>query len=205
MLARDDGKGVRMKSLTDAWTRLDAAASAAGRKPLVSLFDEPGRLDRLTLTAPAMTLDLSKQPWDTVAIDASLALARAAGVESARDALFAGEPINASEGRPALHMALRAPDGAEFYAYGEPVSPAVEASRRSLRRFAEGVRSGQIAAADGAPFTAVLHIGIGGSDLGPRLVWEALKPLNPQIDVHFVANVDGADIAAATAALDPAR
>jgi glucose-6-phosphate isomerase len=194
-----------MSDISEAWTRFDAAASAAGRKPLVSLFDQPGRLDRLRLTAPAMILDLSKQPWDGDAVDACLGLARAAGVESAREALFAGEPVNRSEGRPALHMALRAPDGAEFYAYGEPVSPAVEASRRSLRRFAEGVRAGQVAASDGAPFTAVLHIGIGGSDLGPRLVWEALKPLDPQIDVRFVANVDGADIAAATAALDPAR
>jgi glucose-6-phosphate isomerase len=150
-----------------------------------------------------MSLDLSKQPWDMAGLDAALALARAAGVESARDALFAGEPINASEGRPALHMALRAPDGAEFYAYGEPVSPAVEASRRALRRFAEGVRDGRIATSAGRPFRSVLHIGIGGSDLGPRLVWEALKPLKPAIDVRFVANVDGADIAAATAELDP--
>lgn len=194
-----------MTATSDAWARLDAAASAAGRKRLVSLFEEPGRLDRLTLTAPAMTLDLSKQAWDLDGVDAALDLARACGLESARDALFDGEPVNASEGRPALHMALRAPDGAEFYAYGDPVSPAVEASRRALHRFVDGVRDGRIAASDGKPFTAVLHIGIGGSDLGPRLVWEGLKPLAPKIDVRFVANVDGADIAAATAALDPAR
>ena len=197
-----------MSTVSDAWARLDATASAAGRKPLVSLFDEPGRLERLTLAAPAMTLDLSKQAWDGAGVDAALALARAAGIDAARERpLFAGVvPVNRlRRGRPALHMAFRAPDGAEFYAYDEPVSPAVEASRRSLHRFAEGVRTGQVAAADGKLFTAVLHIGIGGSDLGPRLVWEALKPLNPQIDVRFVANVDGADIAAATAALDPAR
>jgi glucose-6-phosphate isomerase len=193
-----------MGDLSDAWTRLGQAASAAGRRTIVSLFDEPGRLERLTLEAPAMTLDLSKQPWDLAGLDAALALARVAGVESAREALFAGEPVNASEARPALHMALRAPDGAEFYALGEPVSPAVEASRRSLARFAEGVRTGKVVASDGRPFRAVLHIGIGGSDLGPRLVWEALRPLQPDIEVRFVANVDGADIAAATAALDPA-
>jgi glucose-6-phosphate isomerase len=197
--------GLLMSDLSQAWAHFEAAASAASRRSIRTLFDEPGRLDRLTLDAPAMRLDLSKQPWDLAAFDAALALARTAGVEHRRDALFAGEPVNASEGRPALHMALRAPDGAEFYAYGDPVCSAVEASRRALRRFAEGVRSGQITANSGGPFRSVLHIGIGGSDLGPRLVWEALKPLNPQIDVHFVANVDGADIAAATAALDPAE
>jgi glucose-6-phosphate isomerase len=197
--------GLPMSDLTQAWANFEAAASVASRRSIRSLFDEPGRLDRLTAAAPAMTLDLAKQPWDLAAFDAALYLARAAGLEQRRGALFAGEPINISEGRPALHMALRAPEGAEFYAYGDPVCSAVEASRRALRRFAEGVRSGQIAGSSGKPFNAVLHIGIGGSDLGPRLVWEALRPLDARIDLRFVANVDGADIAAATAALDPAQ
>jgi glucose-6-phosphate isomerase len=101
-------------------------------------------------------------------------------------------------------MALRAPADADFKALGEPVMAEVEATRQAMRAFAEGVRSGSITGSTGKPFTAVMHIGIGGSDLGPHLVWEALRPLEPAITLRFVANVDGADIAAATAGLDPA-
>jgi glucose-6-phosphate isomerase len=126
-------------------------------------------------------------------------------VEDARDAFFGGDAINLSEGRAVLHPALRAPDGAHFSAGDEAVSPLVEESRAALKAFAQGVRSGKVAASDGKPFTTILHIGIGGSDLGPRMVWEALKPLRPDIDLRFAANVDPSDIAFAMAGLDPAR
>ena len=85
------------------------------------------------------------------------------------------------------------------------MSSEVEAGRAAMRAFADGVRSGAIAGAAGKPFRKVLHIGIGGSDLGPRLVWEALRPLDPQIELRFTANVDGAEIAAALEGLDPAE
>ena len=132
-------------------------------------------------------------------------LARASDLEARRAALFAGEAVNRTEDRAALHMALRAPDGADFRAKGQPVSGAVEASRAAMKAFADQVRSGAITASDGGRFTAILHIGIGGSDLGPRLVWEALRPVNLVINLVFCANVDPADIAAATTRLDPAR
>ncbi len=190
--------------LDAAWMELSAAAKAAPR--IADLFQaEPDRLDYLTLDAAGLHLDLSKQPWDRKGFRAALALARAADVESARTAMFAGEAINTTEDRAVLHMALRAPDGATFKAKGEPVSAAVEASRASMKAFADGVASGAIAASDGGPFSAILHIGIGGSDLGPRVVWDALKPVGPKIELVFAANVDPADIAAATAGLDPAR
>ncbi|HEX6866314.1 MAG TPA: glucose-6-phosphate isomerase [Caulobacteraceae bacterium] len=183
--------------MADAWGDFEAAAKAAGAKRIAGLFDaEPDRLQRLTVEAADLTLDFSKQPWDRAAFDAAIALARNCNVEAARDRLFAGEAVNTTEDRAVLHPALRAPDGSKFSAKGEPVSAAVEEGRRRMRAFVEEVRAGDI--------RTILHIGIGGSDLGPRLVWEALKPLQPRIDLRFVANVDGAEFAQATAGVDPA-
>ena len=195
-----------MPDLAAAWTALDAAAERDGRRRIVDLFsDEPDRLDRLCLLAAGLRLDLSKQPWSAAGVEAALGLAEAADVEHARRRLFAGEVVNASEGRAALHPALRAPVGAAFRVQGDPVSSAVEAGRAAVRAFTEAVRDGEVRGAGGAPFDTVVHIGIGGSELGPRMVWAALKPLAPRIDLRFVANVDGSDIAAALTGLDPAR
>jgi glucose-6-phosphate isomerase len=189
-----------------AWTAVRDAAGADRSKRIADLYAaEPDRLARLTLEAAGVFLDLSKQPWSRAGYSAALALARAADVEGHRARLFAGELVNRTEGRPALHMALRAPDGADYRALGKPVSGEVEATRAQMRAFAEGVRSGAIVGATGKPFRSLVHIGIGGSDLGPKLVWEALKPLDAPIEVRFAANVDGAEIAAALAGLDPAE
>jgi len=190
---------------TKAWTTFETAARAAGQRRIDSLFAaEPDRLARLTIEAAGLTLDLSKQPWTAEAFDAAVALAKACDVEAARARLFGGEIVNVTEGRAVLHPALRAADGAQFSANGQPVSREVEAGRARMRAFAEVVRSGEARGATGQPFRTILHIGIGGSDLGPRLVWAALKPLTPQIDLRFIANVDGAEFAQATAGLDPA-
>ena len=195
-----------MTDLTAAWDRLLQAAAGADERRIVSLFDaEPERLERLCVTAAGLELDLSKQPWSLDDLDAALALAKAADVEAARGRLFAGEPVNASEGRAALHMALRAPKGSDFRAQGEPVSAEVEATRARMADFAQKVRSGALKGATGKPFRAVLHIGIGGSDFGPRLVWEALRPVASAIQVRFAANVDPAEMAFALAGLDPAE
>ncbi|MDB5499489.1 MAG: pgi [Phenylobacterium sp.] len=195
-----------MTDLTAAWDRLLQAAAGADERRIVSLFDaEPDRLARLCVTAAGLELDLSKQPWSLADLDAALALALAADIEAARDRLFAGEPVNASEGRAALHMALRAPKGSDFKAQGEPVSAEVEATRARMAAFAEKIRSGALKGATGKPFRAVLHIGIGGSDFGPRLVWEALRPVASAIQVRFAANVDPAEMAFALAGLDPAE
>jgi glucose-6-phosphate isomerase len=190
--------------LDTAWAALTEAARATPRIADL-LRDEPGRMDYLTLDAAGLHLDLSKQAWDRKGFTAMIELARAADLETRRAALFAGEAVNTTEDRAALHMALRAPDGADFKAKGQPVSGAVEASRAAMKAFADQVRSGAITASDGGRFTAILHIGIGGSDIGPRLVWEALRPVNLAINLVFCANVDPADIAAATTRLDPAR
>jgi glucose-6-phosphate isomerase len=193
-----------MTDLAAAWTALEAAARTDARGRIADLFAaEPDRLARLSLEAAGLSIDLSKQPWSAAGFAAALDLARDADVEGRRARLFCGEAVNVTEGRAALHMALRAPDGADFHALGKPVSAGVETVRRAMAAFAGDVREGRLRGATGKPFTSVLHIGIGGSDLGPRMVWRALKPLTPAIDLTFVGNVDPSDIAAATAALDP--
>lgn len=189
-----------------AWAALESAAQAARTRSIQGLFaQEPDRVERLTLSAAGLQLDLSKQPWSLTDVGVLLDLARKAGVEPAREKLFAGEIVNASEGRPALHMALRAADGADFRAAGQPVSGEVEATRHAMRAFASAIRAGERRGCTGKPFRAIVHIGIGGSDLGPRLVWEALRPLSPQIDLRFAANVDPAELAQALVGLDPAE
>ena len=193
-----------MADLDAAWTRLENAAKAAGDKRIVAFFEaEPDRLRALTLDVAGLHLDLSKQSWDEAGLEAALDLAHAADVEGARARMFAGEPINASEGRAVLHTALRAPADADVKALGQPVMAEVESVRARMKAFAEAVRSGRITGATGKPFKAILHIGIGGSDLGPRLLWDALRPVKPSIDLRFVANVDGAEFALTTADMDP--
>jgi glucose-6-phosphate isomerase len=196
----------RMTDIEAAWRRLHEAGAAAADRSLVSLFaEEPGRVRALTLEAAGLVLDLSKQPWSKADLAVALDLARAAGVEGARARMFAGEPINRSENRAVLHMALRAPKGADFRAAGVPVSGEVEATLAAMSAFAAELRTGAKCGVTGQPFNAVVHIGIGGSDLGPRLVWEALKPLAPAIALRFAANVDPAELAQALAGLDPAQ
>jgi glucose-6-phosphate isomerase len=172
-----------MADLDAAWTRLEAAAKAAGEKRIVEMFDaEPGRLAALTLDVAGLHIDLSKQSWDEAGVEAALDLAHAADVEGARTRMFGGADITAQ---------------------GVLVMGDVEAVRVRMKAFAEAVRSGAIKGATGKPFKAILHIGIGGSDLGPRLLWDALRPVKPAIDLRFVANVDGAEFLLTTADLDP--
>ncbi|ODT85482.1 glucose-6-phosphate isomerase [Phenylobacterium sp. SCN 70-31] len=189
-----------------AWAALSKAAEAARGRRITDLFrTEPERLGRLSLSAAGLELDLSKHPWSLADLESMVDLARASGVETARGMLFAGGVVNASEGRPALHMALRAADGADFRAAGQPISGEVEATRAAMRAFSDEVRDGRRRGAAGRPFRAIVHIGIGGSDLGPRLVWEALRPAAPGIDLRFAANVDPAELALALTGLDPAE
>jgi glucose-6-phosphate isomerase len=118
-----------MADLDAAWTRLEAAAKAAGEKRIVEFFDaEPRRLETLTLDVAGLHIDLSKQAWDEAGLEAALDLAHAADVEGARARMFGGEAINSSEGRAVLHTALRAPADADFKAGGAPVMAEVEAS-----------------------------------------------------------------------------
>ncbi len=196
-----------MPDQANAWARLIdlAEANGAASRSLAGLFAvEPDRLARLSLEVAGLYLDLSKQALSLTELEAALDLARASGLEDQRERLFAGDILNPSEGRPALHMALRASRGADFRADGEPVSAEVETTLARMNDLASRVRSGALTGATGQAIRTVVHIGIGGSDFGPRLAWEALKPLDPVIDLRFVANVDPAEAAAALVGLDPA-
>ena len=187
-----------------AWSAFDVAAAASASARIVDQFAaDPDRMARLSLEAAGLYLDLSKQSWTREGFEACLALAQASGLVERRAALFGGEAVNGTEGRAVLHTALRAPDGADDHALGEPVSAEVEAVRAEMKTYAEAVRSGAAAGATGRRFEAIVHVGIGGSDLGPRLVWDALKPLDPAIDLRFVANIDPRDMAEALTGLDP--
>jgi len=187
-----------------AWTAFDQAAAEAATARIVDQFAaDPDRLARMSVEAAGLYLDLSKQSWTKAAFDACLDLARASDVEERRAALFAGEAVNLTEGRAVLHPALRAAPGADFKALGEPVSAEVDAVRADMKAYADAVRSGAEAGATGRKFEAIVHVGIGGSDLGPRVVWDALRPLDPAIDLRFVANIDPRDMAEALTGLNP--
>ena len=179
------------------------ARKDAGGRIVHQFAVDPGRLERMGVEAAGLYLDLSKQSWSAEGFEAALDLARTCDVEGRRNALFGGEAVNETEGRAVLHPALRAAEGAEFSALGEPVSAEVDQTRQAMAEFAVDIGSGAETGGSKQPFTAIVHIGIGGSDLGPRLLWDALRPLEPTIDLRFVANIDPRDIGEALAGLDP--
>lgn len=179
------------------------ARKDAGARIVHHFATDPGRMDRMSVDAAGLYLDLSKQSWSAEGFEAALDVARACDVEGRRNALFGGEAVNNTEGRAVLHPALRAAEDADFHALGEAVSKEVNETRDAMAAFATDIRSGAETGGTKQPFTAIVHIGIGGSDLGPRLLWDALRPLEPTIDLRFVANIDPRDMAEALAGLDP--
>jgi glucose-6-phosphate isomerase len=193
-----------MTARTQALNMLRAVAHKDASGRIVHRFaTDPGRMERMGVEAAGLYLDLSKQSWSAEGFEAALDLARTCDVEGRRDALFRGEAVNNTEGRAVLHPALRAAEGAGFKALGEAVSAEVDETRRAMAEFAGDVRSGAETGGTKQPFTAIVHIGIGGSDLGPRLLWDALRPLEPAIELRFVANIDPRDMAEALSGLDP--
>jgi glucose-6-phosphate isomerase len=182
------------------------AAAWGGAPGIVELFaEDAGRFSAFSVALGDLLLDYSKTGITRKARGLLLDLADATGVAGKRDAMFAGEKINVTEGRAVLHTALRAPAGHSVFVDGVDVMPEVHETLGRLYAFAEGVRSGAIAAADGRAFTDVINIGIGGSDLGPAMVTLALAPYADGPRVHFVSNVDGAHLADTVRGLDPAR
>ena len=165
----------------------------------------PTRFASFSFTHEDLLVDLSKERIDRAALDALLALARASELPARREALFTGERVNSTEGRAALHMALRGGTDVDATVDGVAVRPEVEAVRGRFLAFAEDVRTGRCGACDGGSFTDVVHIGIGGSHLGPEMAVRALRPDHDGPRIHFVANVDGADLADTLAPLEPER
>ena len=174
---------------------------------LAELFAaDPGRAERYLLEVGDLRIDYAKQRVDDAVMAALLDVAAAAGVTERRDAMFAGEPINVTEGRPVLHVALRAPRGATIELDGHDVVADVHDVLDRAGAFAEQVRDGTWTGATGRRIRTVVNIGIGGSDLGPAMAYRALDAYrHPELTARFVSNVDGADIAGALDGLDPAE
>lgn len=179
-----------MTDLHPLWSALTATSARVA--PIQELFgSDPSRLAKHTIEGAGLVLDASKNRIDDAVLESLLALARGAGVEARRNAMFAGDPINVTEGRAALHVALRAPRDAIFTVDGRNVTPDVHAVLDHMGAFSDEVRNGTWIGHRGDPITDVVHIGIGGSDLGPRFVCAALRAYHHErLSVHFVANVD---------------
>ncbi len=185
------------RAVAQAFEALDAQRLKIGKCKIADLFAaDPHRFKRFHVAFDDLLFDFSKHRIDDETIELLLRLARAADVEGRRAALFAGDPVNVTEHRPALHMALRNLSGAPMFAGGRDVIPDVLAELRKFLAFAEAIRNGEIKAANGERFTHIVNFGIGGSDLGPAMAARALSPfIADHLSLHFVANVDGADFA----------
>ncbi|MEQ8968434.1 MAG: glucose-6-phosphate isomerase [Azospirillaceae bacterium] len=190
---------------TPAWQALAAHHAEIAGTSMRELFaQDPDRFERFSLEVDGVLLDYSKNRVTETTMGLLLDLARQADLGRWREAMFAGEKINGTENRAVLHTALRNRSGDPVRVDGEDVMPAVRAVLDQMRRFSEAVRSGAWTGHTGKRITDVVNIGIGGSDLGPVMVSEALKPYqHPEIRLHFVSNVDGSHIAEALKAVDP--
>jgi glucose-6-phosphate isomerase len=190
-----------------ALEELRAHREAMGNPHLRDLFSvDPDRFQRFSLTLGDLTLDYSKNRIVSETMQLLLALAEKAEVSALRDKMFSGEPINFTEKRPVLHVALRAPKNADIRVAGTNVIPEVHETLERFLGFADQVRSGEIRGVAADKFSDVVNIGIGGSDLGPAMATLALTPFRdggPK--VHFVSNVDGAHLSDTLADLDAER
>jgi glucose-6-phosphate isomerase len=190
---------------TSAWKDLEAHAGLLREAHLRDLFAaDPARGERLSLDAVGLYLDYSKNRVTDETIRLLLELAQERGVAERRDAMFAGEKINVTENRAVLHVALRAPRGERIVVDGEDVVPEVHAVLDRMSDFSERIRGGEWKGHTGKRIRNIVNIGIGGSDLGPVMAYEALRYYSQRdLDFRFVSNVDGTDIAEATRDLNP--
>jgi len=189
---------------TAAWRALAAHADAMRGRHLRELFAaDPQRGERLRLQACGIYLDYAKNRIDDQTLRLLLDLAEAAGLRARIDAMFAGERINATEDRAVLHVALRAPRGADIRVDGANVVPEVHTVLDRMAAFAERVRSGAWLGHGGRPVRNVVNIGIGGSDLGPVMAYEALRHYSArELRFRFVSNIDATDFTEAVRDLD---
>jgi glucose-6-phosphate isomerase len=190
---------------TPEWNALSAHHAAVADRHLRDLFaDDPARGDILTAVAGDLFLDYSKNRVTAETMRLLVALAERAGLRRRIEAMFTGEHINVTEDRAVLHVALRAPAGAVIEVDDHDVVPDVHAVLARIGDFAERVRSGEWTGFTGRRIRNVVNIGIGGSDLGPAMAYEALRGRSDRsLRLRFVSNVDGDDIWEATADLDP--
>ena len=189
-----------------AWEALDEHADEIAFTTLRELFAaEPDRVSRCTIEAAGLVLDWSKHRADARTHAFLVDLARATDVEGKRDAMFRGERVNSTEQRAVLHTALRAPAGKHLVIDGVDVIAQVHAELERMEAFARRVRDREFLGHTGLPITTIVNIGIGGSDLGPVMAYEALRHYADRgLTIRYVSNVDGTDITEALLGLDAA-
>ena len=197
----------RSTSRPAAWQALADHYETMRGLQLRDLFaDDPARGERMTAEAAGVYLDYSKNRINAETLKLLIELAQQAGLRARIDAMFRGEKINVTENRAVLHVALRAPKGASIMVDGKNVVPDVHAVLAKMADFANRVRSGQWKGHSGKRIRNIVNIGIGGSDLGPVMAYEALKYYSDRaMTFRFVSNVDGTDFVEATRDLDPAE
>jgi glucose-6-phosphate isomerase len=178
---------------TAAWRALAWHSDILQGRTIGELFaTEPRRFEQLSRAGEGLLLDFSRQLLDQRAVELLLELAEQTEVSRWIDLMFAGHPVNNTEDRPALHVALRRPADRPLLAYGEDVMPLVEAERAKMRELADALHAGELRGHTGRQITDVVNIGIGGSDLGIAMAVQALAEYaKPGLGVHFVSNVDG--------------
>jgi glucose-6-phosphate isomerase len=196
-----------MSALTEspAWRALAAHHAHIADVHLRQLFaEDPERFERFSLQLGDLLFDYSKHRIAGETLRLLLALAQQQGVAALRDRMFAGERINVTEDRAVLHVALRNRSNRPIFVDGKDVMPGINAVLAKMRRFADDVRSGVWRGFTGKPVAHIVNIGIGGSDLGPVMVTEALRPYaKPGLTAHFVSNVDGTHLAETLRRCDP--
>ena len=190
---------------TPAWQALGQHYAQVKDLHMRALFaQDPGRFERFSVQFKDILFDYSKNRVTDETMRLLLNLAEEAGLPTWIEAMFSGEKINNTEGRAVLHTALRNQSDTPVFVDGTDVMPEIRRVLSRMRRFSENVRSGEWRGFTGKPITDIVNIGIGGSDLGPKMVCAALKPYGKHgLRVHFVSNVDGTDIAETLKILNP--
>ena len=188
-----------------AWQALIQHQQEVGDLHMRDLFaGDPGRFARYSLRLGNILFDFSKNRITEKTLPLLFDLARQANLSQWIESMFTGEKINITEGRAVLHVALRNRSNEPIYVDGKDVMPEVNRVLGKMRRFSESVRSGDWKGYTGKPITDIVNIGIGGSDLGPKMVCEALKPYSrPDLHAHFVSNVDSTDLVEVLKRLNP--
>ena len=200
-------QGIEPLTKRKAWKALETHHKKVRELHLRNLFaDDPKRGERMTAEAVGLYLDYSKNRVTDETVKLLIELAQESGLQSRIDAMFRGEKINTTEKRAVLHVALRAPKGASIVVDGEDVVPQVHAVLDKMADFSNRVRSGEWKGHTGKRIRNVINIGIGGSDLGPVMAYEALKHYSERaMTFRFVSNIDGTDFAEAVRDLDPSE
>ena len=190
---------------TASFQSLQAHSASLREVHLRQLFAaDPARFSSMTVDAAGLLLDYSKNRVDSTTMALLMDLARERGVEAQREAMFTGEKINLTEHRAVLHTALRAPRGTRLVVDGQDIDVDVQDVLQRMKAFTDKVRNGSWLGYTGKPICDIVNIGIGGSDLGPKMACLALRSYaNPGLEMHFVSNVDGHDMEATLSKVDP--